>query len=71
MSAQEAQNAYAAADDRFLAHAKECPICGNTRVKPANRRPCPIGDPMRTHALEKRQEWAAAVAAERAARGKS
>lgn len=60
----EAQAAYAAADDEFLAHARTCHVCGNSRLR--YRPACSDGDPLRAAALARRQVWADAVAQVRA-----
>jgi len=65
MTPGEAQAAYVAADDKFLAHKRACDACGNSRVR--HQRPCPDGDPLRAAALAGRRAWADAVALARAA----
>lgn len=65
MTPGEAQAAYAAADEEFLAHKRACYACGNSRLR--HPRPCPDGDPLRAAALARWQAWADAVAQARAA----
>jgi len=65
MTPSEAQAVFVAADEEFLAHARQCDVCGNSRLR--YRPACAEGDPLRMTALAKRELWAQAVAEMRAA----
>jgi hypothetical protein len=61
MTPREAQAGYVEADEKFQAHKRTCPVCGNPRLRDR----CQEGDSLREAALAKRQAWADAVAAAR------
>src|SRR6266702_8198360 len=61
----EARTRSLAAEDAKDDHRRECPACGNGRLR--ERPPCPEGDRPWDLAAARRQAWADAVAARRAA----